>query len=398
MNRVINSIIIILILVSFSIIIFGCSAESQQVNHIYKKENISNQTKYFKNIVPQNDNIFEVNYFPLSVSEEIEGVREEIGGCTVFGNKIYYIVNFPEEQSTIAKLSRVYEYDTITDENKLIYEIKDPEVTWVNELRADEKKLYWTTVGINKYTLESFELKTQKVEKVHSVSYEPRGRPIVLGGNSRYLSWYEYDVATKLFNLTNYNLTEEKISFINEDGIYFYGFARPSINGDEALIIKDVNDKLSFNLINVKNFQIEHKFNLSKEIECIRPQVSNDYIVWNDKLGENIYFYDFKLDDVSKISFRELLDKSVFSMHLYDNILYIRTTTDEDIWFFDLREKNYGIITCIEAIESLPISGDANYSSSKISLDNQYISLLVDYTEQYTKHYACIIVYSKIKV
>ena len=76
-------------------------------------------------------------------------------------------------------------------------------------------------------------------------------------------------------------------------------------------------------------------------------------------------------------------------MHLFDNILYIHTTAHEDIWFFDLKEKNYGTITWL--IENSPISGDANYSSSKISLDNQYISLLDDYTEQYTKHYACII-------
>jgi hypothetical protein len=388
LNRIINSMIIILFLVSFNLIIFGCSTESRQVDNIYKKENISNRAESFNYIISRNNDIFEVNYFPLSVPE-IEGVREEIGGCTVFGNKIYYIVNFPEEQSTIAKSSRVYEYDTVTGTNKFIYEIKDPEVTWINELRADEKKLYWTTLGINKCTLESFDLKTQEVKKIHSISYEPINRPIVLGGNSRYLAWYEYDIATNLFNLASYNLSEEKFSFINEDSMYFYGFARPSINRDKALIIKDVNDILSFNLINVENFQIEHKFNLSKEIECVRPQVSKDYIVWNDKRGENIYFYDFKLHDVSRISFRELLDKSVFSMHLFDNILYIHTTAHEDIWFFDLKEKNYGTITWL--IENSPISGDANYSSSKISLDNQYISLLDDYTEQYTKHYACII-------
>ena len=118
MNRIINSMIIILFLVSFNLIIFGCSTESRQVDNIYKKENISNRAESFNYIISRNNDIFEVNYFPLSVPE-IEGVREEIGGCTVFGNKIYYIVNFPEEQSTIAKSSRVYEYDTVTVQTNL---------------------------------------------------------------------------------------------------------------------------------------------------------------------------------------------------------------------------------------------------------------------------------------
>ncbi|MEG6616206.1 hypothetical protein V6C27_07180 [Peptococcaceae bacterium 1198_IL3148] len=330
-------------------------------------------------------NISEVNYFPLPISNE--GILTDLTDLTVFGNKIYYIVNFLKEQSTTAKLSRVYEYDIITDEGKLIFEIQDPEVVWVNELRADEKQLYWTTLGTSKYTLVSFELKTQRVKEIHSVSYEPINQPIVLGGNSRYLSWYEYDVLTNSFKLSNYNLTEEGISFISKDIFHFHKFARPSLNEDRALIIKDVNNNLSFNLINVKNYQVEQMFNLSKEIECIWPQVSNDYIVWNDMRGENIYFYNIKLNDVSKISFRKLLNENIFSMHLYDNYLYIVSTGNE-ILLFDLKEKNYCIIT---GLDIFPMFLDASYSSSKISLDRQYISLLTDFSGLYPKDYAYII-------
>lgn len=374
MSRRIKSIVIILFIVFLSIIIFGCSTKYEHINSIYTEENITSHTELFKETASQVDNIFEVDYFRLSISE-----KGELTDCTVYGNKIYYIFQFLKKYSNIAEISRIYEYDTITGKSRLIYEIEDPDVLWVNELRADEKKLYWTTLRENKYTLESLDLKTQRAEKIHSVSNEKINQPIVLGGNNKYLSWYEYDVAKNLLKFMYYNLKEEEISYVNEEGIFFDTFDRPSINKEKALILQDVNSKISFNLFNLKNFQIEHRFSLSKEMGCVFPQVSNEYIVWRDKYSErNIYVYNLKLNNVSKINLKEL-DKNIFSMHLYDRILYINT--GEDIMYFDLEETSYSIITKASIHNKSLIGG--NYSLSKISLDKQYISLFRNYPEYY---------------
>ncbi len=371
-----------ILLISLIIILFcGCSNRSGQVNYIYADENIPNQTKLYKGIESMKDE-FAVYYFPLSIPE-----KGELSDITIFGNKIYYIVQLLKMQSNIAEVSRVYEYDTITDTTTLIHEINDPEVTWVNELRANEKKLYWTTLKNEQYTLESFELNTQRIEKIRLVSNNKVYQPIVLGGNNQYLSWYEYNNMTSSFNFMYYDILEEKVSSINVENIFFDTFDRPSINQEKGLILKRVNDKISFNLIDMNNLQIENKFNLSNELGCVFPQISDGYIVWRNSYNSNdLFIYDSKLNDLGKIDFNEL-NINIFSVHLNDNILYINTS--KDILYCNLDNKNYSFIAKENLFKDSFLEWD--YSSSKISLDKQYISLFRGYHKNTPEYYGFII-------
>lgn len=376
MSKRIKYIIILL----FLIFIFGtsCSRKPEHFNRIYTEENIIKDTG-LKNSSSQENDVFEVYYFSLPKLE-----KGELGGLTVYGDKIYYIVQILKEYSNVKEVSNIYEYDTITDKIELIYKIEDSEVLWVNELRADENKLYWTTLKANEdCVLESFDLKTKSVEEIHSVSFGEIYQPIVLGGNSEYLSWYEYDFAEKAYKLNYYNLKEKEILSINEDDLFFDTYDRASINEKGGLILTEESDTISFNLFNLKNRQIKRMFSLSKEVGCIFPQISNNYIVWEENHSrQGIYVYSLKLNEISKIDLKEL-DIRIFSMHLDDNILYINTK--KEIVYFDLEKNSYGIIAKTSLSKELTL--DAYYCIAKISFDGQFTYLLDNHPE----YHACII-------
>jgi hypothetical protein len=371
LNKSVKSTVIMLFLLNFSIIVIGCNAKYGNVYNTYTEEIIINQTGTFEEIPFQDNKIFNVHVFPLPIHE-----HGELTDITGYGNNIYYIVQFLKWQSNVAEVSRVYEYNVITDKHKLIYELEDPKVYWVNELRAGKGKLFWIILEENKYTLESFDIKTQKVEKIHSVISHKVDQPIVLGGNHRYFSWYEFNDETNSYNIAYYNLENKEITHIDEVGVFFDIYDRPSIAERQALVLVEKNDKTSFNLVNLKNLRKERIFDLSKDIHCFWPQVSKDYIVWRDRYA--IYYYSFRHNHVSKICFNEL-GINIFSMHLYDNFLYINAI--EDILYFNLEEMNYSIITDVSFYKEAFCC--PNYILAKISLDKQYICVLNKYPEYY---------------
>lgn len=363
-------------------IITGCKSESKITQSVYMTKNIEDRTKSFKQVDFQNITDYEVQYFELPLLEE-----EDISDFTVFGDKIYYIAVIVPDQANFAEKSRVYEYDTYTEKSKLIYETGVPEVRWMNELRADDKKIYWTSMAGNKNILESFELETQKKEEIKVLYSEEVYQPIVLGGGDDYLSWYEYDDKAEVFKLMLYDLKEGIITDYADKNLLFDTYTRSSTDGDKALILKLVNNEVSFDLINISNKQSEYIFSLSDKVKAITPQVSGKYIVWwNDYGGSIISVYDMENEDIWSIDFDEL-NIDIFSMHIDGDVLYINT--GEDIYYCNLEEKNYGILT--ENIPHKESTLDIHYTLSKITIDKQYVSKL----ERYPQYcYVCIIKYN----
>ncbi len=387
MNRwVENKTKLILSIILVLSILGGCTIKSKHTDSIYADINIDDRTELFEeNNIRSNSN-FQTYYFPLYIPE-----KGEIGDITVFDDKIYYIVLFIKDMSNIAERTRIYAYDTSTEETTLVHEIKETEVFWVNELRANNDKLFWTTLKENKFTLESFDLKTKKVTKIHSVTNNSIFQPIVLGGNNKYFAWYEYDNIDNTPSLVHYNLTQNIISYINEENIFFDAFNRPSVNQEKALILKETDDMISFNLVDFKGNEAEKKFNLSKELGCIFPRISDDYIIWQNAYRENkIYIYNIKLKEIYTINLNEL-QINIFSIHLYNNIIYINTS--KNIFYLDLDKKKFGLLSDNNFLKESFI--EWNYTSSKISLDGQHISLLSVYNKGYLDYYACILKYYK---
>lgn len=77
------------------------------------------------------------------------------------------------------------------------------------------------------------------------------------------------------------------------------------------MIIDEVENKLSFNLLNLENQSTKNMFKLSTYTGPVTPQVSDSY---------NVFIYDLKTENIGKIDFKEL-DIDIFSMDLRGNVL-----------------------------------------------------------------------------
>lgn len=184
MNKRVNKMIITFIVICTFLLTFVCGGhrESKSAQFIYTIQDINNKTSQYK-INESMDNYY-TNYYQL-----IPPGKGEIGDCTVYGYNIYYIHQVLKDQSNVAEVSRIYKYNIENDETTLIYEEKDPAITWINELRAKDNKVYWSSLKDNKFTLKSLDITSSKINDIYTVE----DQPIVLGGDMNYLSWYEGD-------------------------------------------------------------------------------------------------------------------------------------------------------------------------------------------------------------
>lgn len=374
---------ILLLWVLISILFMGCQ-DSSPLAVAPNGENIVDQVKSFQEIQLKDNGAFQVDFHQLPIPE-----GGELGDITIWGNKVYYIVEYLKAlgQANAAEISNIYELDIVSGENKLIYEYKHTDVAWINELRADEQCLYWTEVGEKQYNLIRFHLTTGKAEKIHSVYNESIYQPMVLGGSNEYFSWYEYDPEGKNFNLMFYHLKEQSLASLKGKRLFFDTFDRPSIYQDHALVVKEAGDQISFNLFDLERQSESQKFDISKAIGCAFPQVSEKYIIWRSSYGENnIYVYHLPYKEVYQLDFSKLGIR-VFSAHLSDHLLYINT--NEDLLICNLEERNYGFLTK----DSFYKKAAPEYviTLGKFSLDGQYVCQLSTYSNRNANYYVGLV-------
>lgn len=356
-----------IVVVGILFFVVRCSSVNMTSYSAFDEKNIRDKTDSIKLFHAEEMPFLDADYYELSVPYGCGLV-----GVTAFGEKIYYMTISIREYSNKVDGFSVYQYDIETKIHSLLYEVQDEKILNINELRADKNNLYWTKFEDGDYILQRYDINLNEVETIHRVSSKPIDQPIVLGGNEKYLTWYEYRDESYYFNI--YNTLDNTISIIDEQNLFFDKYDRPNIYGSVALILKNTEKKVSFETIDVLTSQKNTLFNLSKEIEVSFPVMDKQYVVWRDTFNSTayMYLYDLISEHLIKINCNELgLD--LFSIQIYDSLIFINSRTN--IFCLNLEKFELTNLTANFFTQELH---DRVFSSSMITMDNQYVVTMRD--------------------
>lgn len=315
---------------------------------------------------------FDVSLVPLSIPE---GAAPSVS-CVAFGNKAYYLVNFSKPMSNAAERSVLYEYDMVTGISSLLCSWEDPETYWVNELRAGADMVYWTRLTTDeRCLLEGFDLSTQEICQIYSARHL-----IVLGGNNKYLAWYDA-VTTDYIDTMFYDMSTKQIFSGREEAMYLGAWGRLSMHDDKLLILRRDDDTCTFSLLDVKTNEAENLFVWPQEKGCVTPQLSERYVVWREDFDRTlIYIYDIEKDQIFKVDTKELGISNVSSIRLVDNLVYLNTRSDA--WCLRLDTRTYSPV----AQDMLSKLKPDTYVTHEFTHESQQVFLLredLDSTSDY---------------
>lgn len=355
-----KSCLIIVLVCVVLLLLAGCSKDDNP-QFVLKKDSVA----------------FDVSLVPLSIPE---GTAPSVS-CVAFGNKVYYLVNFTKPMSNAAERSELYEHDMVTGTSSLLCSWVDPETYWMNELRADGDMVYWTRLTTDeRCILEGFDLRTQEIYQIYSARHL-----IVLGGDNEYLAWYDA-VTTDYVDTVFYDMSARQVFSQRQDAMYLDNWDRLSMRDDKLLILRGDDDAYTFSLLDVKTNEAENLFVWPQENGCVTPQLSEKYVVWRDDFGGTlIYVYDIEKAQILDIDTKELGIRSVFSIRLVDNLVYLNTGLD--VWCLRLDTRTYGAI----AQDILRELSPDTYVTHEFAPESQQVFLLREDSVSSSDYYALVV-------
>ncbi len=263
----------------------------------------------------------------------------------------------------------------------MLYSRGDPETYWLNELRADQEKLYWTRLSTDEYcTLESFNFRTREICQIYSAPHL-----IVLGGDNDYLAWYD-EATTDYVDIKFYDTSRKQVSTLSHHSLFFHSWSRPSICKNKLLTLLSDGDQFTFSLLDITTGHTQRLFIWPQENGCVTPQLNERYVIWqNDFGGTLIYVYDIERDQVFDIDTEELGINYVSSIRLADNVVYLNTRSN--VWYLRLDARTYGAI----AQDRLNEMNLERNLSHEFALEGQQVFLLRELSGSDSGYYGLVV-------
>ncbi|SHJ89557.1 hypothetical protein [Paramaledivibacter caminithermalis] len=367
--------VFLLIVIFFYSIISGCEGNDIITNT--NNTNIVNLTNRFEECIDISNKFSSIKskgkYFKkFDINEYVLPLPEggEIGDQTVYKNKIYYVVTYSRKMSNFAKKVEIYSYDINNNNNNLIYQYENSSKDiYINELRANEKYLFWTILTPdNSWNLYRLSLEDKSTKVIRTSKNTHSKIPPVITLTNNYLCWYETINKNEniYFVLKIYFINEDVIKTISDNVYLTSPYARAFIRNNILTYLTQNNEGININIYNIKNDQ--NKILIIPANKKIQNVISNErFTVWHENYTKtNIYVYDHKLDKFFLINSKEN-SHNIFAIDLLGSYVFVNASDINNIFCLDIDTKEKINLTNT-------LNNNNGYIFTRVTAENNFIA------------------------
>jgi hypothetical protein len=367
--------ILLLLIIFCYFLIYGCEGNNVLLNT--NNTNIVNLTNRFEEYIDISNKFSTLNsgdnYLKkFNINEYVLPVPEggEIGDQTVYGNKIYYVVTYSRKMSNFAIKVEIYSYDINNHNTNLIYEYENPsQDIYINELRANEKYLFWTILTPdNSWDLYKLTLEDKSTKVIRTSKNTHSKIPPVITLTNNYLCWYETINKNEniYFALKIYLINENVIKTISDNVYLTSPYTRAFIRNNIVTYLTQNNEGININVYNIKSDQ--NKILLIPTNKKIQNVISNErFTVWHENYTKtNIYVYDHKLDKLFLVNSKEN-SHNIFAIDLLENYVFINASDINNIFCLDINNKEKINLTST-------LNNNNGYIFTRVTAENKFIA------------------------
>ncbi|QIB70304.1 hypothetical protein Ami103574_13830 [Aminipila butyrica] len=313
------------------IIVFNSCGQNEKQTSYYSKINSFNYENVQMSRHIEDESL---NKEITIIEHEIDLTTEDTGCITAIGRKIYYQKSIPLNMSNADVKTKIYEYDSEADHEKLIYEISDKKGMQLNELLAVNKALFWVLDHNGKREIQKYDLETDQIEIIKTLSDDIG--PILLATDGDFLTWYE--TASKNTTLYVYDISNNKMDLLSDKINNTSMFNRALVNDGITAFTTLQDNKKVIQVFDIKSMKTLYQIQSDKPV--VFPAANDKYLVFTIKKGENImeqiYVYDLGKNILTELDIDNI---SVFSFDIADNIVYLNDNKAGAIWGINIEKQ-----------------------------------------------------------
>lgn len=229
----------------------------------------------------------------------------------------YYVSTKPLIGTNLAESTNIYTF--INGESQLLFSYETPETGhWVNELVSTNEYLYWVYSDSTGKSIIQYDINSNAVSIIKS--FLPSDGEILLTGDSRFVTWFEYqengpialwalDSKTGEIHLISDRISPTQSAYTRA---YVNNGVTSFVEGDNSLkiVVWDLNLKAAISEVEIDSSSI------------MNPQATANYLLWGEETPEStqpkLHFFNLETNADQTILLSDE-DVRVFSFHLLDN-------------------------------------------------------------------------------
>ena len=229
----------------------------------------------------------------------------------------YYVLAKPLIGTNLAESTNIYTFTN--GESQLLFSYETPETGhWVNELVSTNEYLYWVYSDSTEKSIIQYDINSNAVSIIKS--FLPSDGEILLTGDSRFVTWFEYqengpialwalDSKTGEIHLISDRISPTQSAYTRA---YVNNGVTSFVEGNNSLkiVVWDLNLKGAISEVEIDSSSI------------MNPQATANYLLWGEANPESsqpkLHFFNLETNANQTILLSDK-DVRVFSFHLLNN-------------------------------------------------------------------------------